>query len=109
MLTNSHINYRSEAGEIGDASLGNMLFKIAGPIGIATMKGYAYGFPKWINQQYFINPLPYGEGIIRKRRVAPNYSGIDFGFCGFDYPDNIDLMGEFGTELYFKHCEGLIR
>ena len=109
MITNSYINYRNPAGEIGDSSLGNMLFKIAGIIGIATNNGYNYGFPEWVNQQYFVNPLPKFTGQLKKRTIQGNFLNIDFGFMGFDYPDNIDLNGEFGTEQYFSHCEGLIR
>ena len=109
MITNSHINYRPKAGSKCDSSLGNMLFKIAGTIGIATMNGYSYGFPKWCNQEYFINNLPVYEGFLKAQRLPRTYDGFDFGFTGFNYRDNIDLMGEFGTWKYWHHCEGLIR
>lgn len=112
MITNSLINYRKAAENIGDASLGNMMFKIAGIIGIATKKGYQYGFPEWVNQKYFVNHLPGNTKSLRKMKVPGtdvNGYNIDFGFKGFDYPDNIDLNGEFGSWKYFEHCEDLIR
>lgn len=108
MITNVNINHSKADGAI-DASLGNRLFRIAGIIGIATKNGYQYGFPKWINQEFFVNPLPVFEGCLKPRRVQPNFAGYDFGFCGFDYPDNISLDGEFGSHKYFEHCESFIR
>lgn len=112
MITNSHINYRVGAGKVGDSSLGNMLFKIAGPIGIATKKGYSFGFPKWVNQEHFETQLPVFDRNLRKVKVQGiNIDGynIDFGFKGFEYPDDIDLNGEFGSWKYFAHCDDLIR
>jgi hypothetical protein len=109
MLTNTHINYRLKAGNKNDSSLGNMLFAIAGIIGIATKNGYSYGFPAWVNQEYFVNPLPKTNINLRKSKVQPDFAGFDFGFRGFDFPDNIDLQGEFGSWKYFQYCEGLIR
>lgn len=109
MITNTEINFKGDAGIVGDKSLGNILFKIAGIIGIAEKNGYKYGFPKWTSQQYFTNPLPICTAVYKRKKVPPNHLGFDFGFQGFNYQDNIDLVGEFGSEKYFEHCPDLIR
>lgn len=108
MLTNSYINYRKADGVV-DASLGNRLFRIAGVIGIATKNGYQYGFPRWQNQEFFVNPLPLFEGYVKPLRIPANFKGYDFGFTGFNYPDNRNIEGEFGSHKYFEHCADLIR
>jgi hypothetical protein len=112
MLTNTLINASPSmqaADVVGDASLGNRMLRIAGIIGIATKNGYEYAFPRWINQQYFINSLPYRLFFPPKVRIPPTLMGYDFGFRGFDFPDDIDLEGEFGSWKYWEHCEDLIR
>ena len=109
MITCTNINYRKSADNICDASLGNMMFKIAGIIGIATKNGYTFGFPQWINQSFFVNPLPPAVGSFKKKKIPGTILDIDFGFNGFDYPDNIDLNGEFGSWKYFQHCDDFVR
>lgn len=112
MLTNTLINAspsHNSAGVVGDSSLGNRLFRIAGIIGIAEKNGYEYAFPKWINQQYFKNTLPTRLFFPTKMRLPNNYMGYCFGFVGFDFPDNVDLEGEFGSWKYWEHCEDKIR
>lgn len=109
MITNSRINWRGGPGVENDCSFGNRLFRIAGVIGVATNNGYKYGFQKWNAQEYFVNSLPVFNGSLPYNRIKPNYRGIDFGFCGLDFPDNVDLDGEFGSHKYFSHCEDLIR
>lgn len=94
---------RPKADQISDCSLGNLLFFIAGTIGIAEKNGYAYGYPEWNNSEFFVNPLPplkNGE-----------YKEVDlgWGFNGFDVPDNSSLLGWMQTEKYFEHCEDIIR
>jgi hypothetical protein len=109
MLTYHNINYRKDAGQMCDASLGNMLFKIASVIGIATMNGYAYGFPEWVNQKFFKDHLPRFDGPLKTFKMRENFRGFDFGFPGVQVPDNRALCGEMGDWKYFEHCEGLIR
>jgi hypothetical protein len=108
MLTNTYINYR-KAGGVVDASLGNRLFRIAGIIGIATKNSYDYGFPIWDNQEYFVNPLPLCERYLKPAFVPKNFKGYDFGFYGFNFPDERNIEGEFGSPKYFEHCTDLIR
>jgi hypothetical protein len=109
MITCSKINFGRNAGVVGDCSFGNRLNKIAGIIGIATKNGYQFGFPNWIHQEYFVNKLPLATGYFTKTKVRANFAGYDFNFQGFQYKDNFDIDGEFGSFKYIEHCEGLIR
>ena len=94
---------RLRADQKCDCSLGNMMFFIAGTIGIALKNGYSFGFPKWNNNEFFVNELP--------EREQQDYTrlDIDWGFNGFDIPDGVSLFGWLQSEKYFEHCEGVIR
>jgi hypothetical protein len=107
-MCNSH-NYERRLSEKADCSLGNILFQIASVIGIATKNGYDYGFSPWVNQEYFVNPLPEKKGVFKKWEVNKNYKGFDIGFQGFEIPDNSEIAGYLGSEHYFEHCKDLIR
>jgi len=109
MITGSQLIYKNKADVQQDCSFGNILFRIAGTIGIAEKNGYEYGFKKWINQEYFKHPLPITEREFKKWKMPATYKGYDFGFNGFDVPDNIQLDGELASGEYFKHCEDKIR
>ena len=109
MLTNTFINLRQKADQVADCSLGNRLFRIAGVIGVAVKNGYDFGFPHWKNQEFFENKFPYFEGSLKTHRIPADVGNFDFGFKGFDFPDNVNLEGEFGSYHYFDHCADLIR
>lgn len=110
MITSIPWNYSRKADGSGDCSLGNVLFTIAGIIGVAIKNGYRYGFPDWPNQEYFVHPLPKLDDTALTLFVNPrNYRGFDIGFRGFNIPDNSIIHGYFGSEIYFKHCEEFIR
>ena len=110
MITAQPHNYFRKADASADCSLGNVLFTIAGVIGTAVKNKYAYGFKKWINQEYFLNPLPNVDGTnFRPFRVPLNYKGFDVGFQRFLVPDNTIINGYFGSRKYFEDCENLIR
>jgi len=101
---NEWFSNRPKANIRGDNSFGNILFFIASTIGIAMKNGYSYGFPEWNNQKYFVHPLP---------KVKPgSYTKIEIpegNFLGFNIPDNSSIWGYMQSELYFEHCEDLIR
>ena len=110
MITSVPHGYFTRADAMTDCSLGNVLFTIAGVIGVAVKNNYSYGFYGWPNQKFFRNPLPgVGNEVLKPFQNPINYKGYDVGFCGFDIPDRIKVNGYFGSEKYFKHCEGLIR
>ena len=94
---------RLRADQICDCSLGNMLFFIAGTIGIATKNDYSFGFPKWNNNEFFSNELPLRDDHDYTRL------DIDWGFNGFDIPDGVSLFGWLQSDKYFEHCEDLVR
>jgi hypothetical protein len=110
MITTNQLGKDLKADQKGDCSLGNTLFHIAGVIGIATKNGYSYSFPNWLQQEYFVNLLPKETRFIPKNyRIPANYAGFDFGFTGFNIPDNVNVIGELGSYKYFEHCDDLIR
>lgn len=110
MITSLPYNWTTKADQQKDCSLGNILFVIAGIIGVATKNNYKWGFQKWINQCYFKNPLP----ELPSMKLAPfqlqkNYQGFDVGFQGFNIPDNRIIDGYFGSLKYWQHCDSLVR
>jgi hypothetical protein len=109
MITTSQLGKALKASNKGDTSLGNAMFRIASVIGIAEKNGYEYGFPHWIQQEYFVNPLPKFLGNLKRYKITPTYGGFDFGFNGFGIPDNVNINGELASYKYFEHCEDIIR
>jgi hypothetical protein len=111
MITAEPHNYYAKAdGSAKDCSLGNVLFTIAGIIGVAVKNNYNYGFKSWVNQEYFVNPLPLIDSTQFKPFQNPiTYAGFDLGFCGFNIPDNVIVNGYFGSYKYFEHCTALIK
>lgn len=90
------------ADQPGDIGLGNMMYFVAGVIGIATKNGYDYGFFPWKDQKWFVNELP-------KNEIEYPQHNIDWGFHGFDIPDNVSVYGYMQSFKYIEHCEDLIR
>ena len=90
------------ADQPGDIGLGNMMYFIAGTIGIATKNGYEYGFFPWKDQRFFKNPLP------QNNIEYPQFM-IPWGFHGFTVPDNVSIYGYMQSFKYIEHCEDLIR
>jgi hypothetical protein len=110
MITSLPLNDVPRADVDCHCCWGNILFMIAGTIGLAIKNGYDYGFTNWANQEFFVNPLP----VIEEKdwnlyRIPVNYKGYDVGFRGFNIPDDRRIIGGFGSEKYFKHCEDAIR
>jgi hypothetical protein len=112
MISAQPHNYYKLADQPVDSSLGNVLFVIAGIIGIANKKRYSFAFPEWPNNRFFKYRLP----VVRDTRklksfcIPKNYKGFDIGFMGFDYiPDNAMIDGYLGSEKYFEHCKPSIR
>ena len=110
MITTVPHNYNTRADSKADCSFGNVLFSIAGTIGIAAKNRYPYGFYNWANQDFFVNKLPKIDVTnFIPYQIPINYKGYDIGFQGFDVPNNVRIMGYLGSWKYFEHCEGLIR
>jgi hypothetical protein len=110
MITAIPHNYSTRADSSVDCSFGNILFVIAGIIGIATKNRYSYGFHPWANQEFFVNKLPEIENKpLRLFQNPITFKGYDVGFAGFNIPDNVCINGYFGSGKYFEHCKGLIR
>lgn len=100
--------------------LGNMLFQIAGTIGIATAVREKFAFPPYQNNQhkntfdstedidlkkYFKNPLP-----LLDERLEFVTQEIPWGFFNMQLPEgNVDIVGYLQSEKYFKHAESIVR
>lgn len=98
----------------------NMLFSVAGTIGIATKSNQTYGFPKLINWdakerfgstedievwKHFVNPLP-------EHDPNPLYQEYPYfwGYRDITLPvGNWNMNSHFQSEKYFIHCIDLIR
>lgn len=111
MITTTRLQYSCNANTQKEMpfGFGNILFMVAGIIGVATKNGYSFGFNKWPNQDFFINPLPKIEKTLPVFNIPANFRGYDVGFQGFDIPDNKNIYGYFGSEKYFEHCKELVR
>jgi len=112
MISAQPHNYYKLADQPVDSSLGNVLFVIAGIIGIASKKRYSFAFPEWPNNRFFKHRLPVIRDPKRLRTFSmkKNYKGFDVGFLGFDnIPDNVMIDGYLGSEKYFDHCKESVR
>ena len=110
MITALPNNYFNKADSPKDCSLGNIMFVIAGIIGVAAKNGYKWGFEPWVNQQYFENELPGLDNIKYGTFQLPiTYQGFDIGFTGFNIPDNVRINGYFGSEKYWHHADKEVR
>jgi len=106
--------------------LGNQMFQYASLVGMAKSRGIEYG-------------IPYSNSateILVNANTGPEKLELPRAFCGLDaknvkrdgsqslyydraceynadlvrdLPDNIDILGYFQSEKYFKHCEKEIR
>jgi len=96
--------------------LGNQMFQYAALRGIANHKGYEYSIPSIET----LSQRPFGFDLIRCFNILPtqtnqNYSWINERTFEFDQylfdncPDNVDIVGYFQSEKYFKHIEDDIR
>jgi len=115
----------SSLGKVG--GIGNQLFQVACTISLAFTKNVSYAFPDWIGNYIFENSFNrlnnfktdylfnfqrfFGKEQIKKY-FKPNRI---FRQKGFYYknlkhlPNNVDLMGYFQSEKYFKRYENNIR
>lgn len=89
--------------------LGNQLFFVAGTIGIAKNNNTTYGFTSNMShsgidyQSIFKNPLPITNIIPNKQ-----YHQEQFCYSDIKINDDVELVGYFQSEKFFKHCEDLI-
>lgn len=87
--------------------LGNQMFQYSSLKGIANYKGYWYSIPEK-NDLKNCFKIPSTLKNYNYKSISTNKFEFDQYF--FDTcPDDIDIMGYFQTEKYFKHIEGEIR
>lgn len=89
--------------------LGNQMFFVASTIGISIKNNTTYGFTSQMGynnidyQNIFENSLP-----ITKEIPVEKYYQNGFSYYDIDI-DNVELIGYFQSEKFFKHCENIIR
>jgi hypothetical protein len=97
----------SKLGKHGN--LGNQLFEIASTIGIATKHNVPCIFPEWEYARFFKGPFP----ISYNKKIEFDYQveepGYTYHDLTIDTGKNVDLLGWFQSEKYWKHCEGNIK
>lgn len=87
--------------------LGNQMFQYAALKGIATHKGYWYSIPEKnsLVEHFKIPPTLSNQNTQSVYEETFEFNENLFNTC----PDDIDLIGYFQTEKYFKHIEEQIR
>lgn len=88
-----------------DGRMGNNMFQIASPIGIAVANKLEYGFESWKYQYYFKNPLPEKKIDIYYKVMERNFHYDQYIISNYNY----ELNGFFQSWKYFAHCEDIIR
>jgi hypothetical protein len=89
--------------------LGNQLFFVAATIGIATNNNTTYGFTSNMGhsgidyQSIFKNPLPITTLVPIKKHHQEN-----FNYSNIVINDDVEIIGYFQSEKFFKHCKDLI-
>lgn len=87
--------------------LGNQMFQYAAVIGIAKNKNFDYCFPlQQTDIQKYFN-LTAKNQLYSARKITINR--CSFEPMVFNLPDELDYIGYFQTEKYFKHCSDFIR
>ncbi len=87
--------------------LGNQMFQYAAVKGIATHKKYWYSVP---NNSDIFNCFKLPQTLTNQNKSSINVDKFEFDEYFFNNcPDDIDLIGYFQSEKYFKHIENQIR
>ncbi len=95
----------SKLGKKGN--LGNQLFEIASVIGLADKHEVGAVFPPWEYATYFQGPFLHDTDLKFDVQVRePHYHYADLIL---DAGRNVDLLGWFQSEKYWKHCEDKIK
>lgn len=91
----------------------NMLYQVAGVIGIARRNGFDFAFPLLINHdhkerfgsaedcdvyKYFVNPLPVYDGP-----TLPDHP-VQWGYHDVKLDRSVSLSGHFQSEKFFEHA-----
>jgi hypothetical protein len=87
--------------------LGNQMFQYASLRGIASHNGYSYSIPK---DTSLTECFKISETLHNQNYESISVDRFEFDKNFFDTcPDNVDLLGYFQSEKYFKHIEDKIR
>lgn len=87
--------------------LGNQMFQYAALRGIASKKGYWYSIPK-NNELTKCFKIP--ETLPNQNKRAFKVEQFEFDQLVLDHcPDDVDILGFFQSEKYFRHIDNEIR
>lgn len=96
----------------------NMLYQVAGVIGIARRNGFDFAFPQLVNHdhrerfgsaedcdvyRHFENPLPVYDGP-----TLPDHP-VQWGYHDVRLTRSVSLSGHFQSEKFFEHCIDEVR
>lgn len=93
----------SQLGQLG--RLGNQLWQIAACAGYSNKYNVPYIIPHWKYAQYFNWEFAQSEPIPQFQR----YNEPNFHYNEIPEIPEIDLYGYFQSDLYFRHCEDIIK
>lgn len=110
-------------GKLG--RFGNMLFQVAGTIGIALRNNEAFAFPPFINydhrdrfgsdedcdlEKYFLKRLPYiSLEEIERRKFQRRFIHWGYHDVMLSKYNDWDIEGHLQSEKYFSHCIDTVR
>lgn len=89
----------------GMGRIGNSLFQISCVVGFARKHGMDYVLPKWKHADAFKNKINQSDSV----PPFPIYKEPNFHYNEIPNYKDVDLVGYFQGEKYFKHCENEIR
>lgn len=92
----------SKLGQYGRA--GNQLFQIAATISLALQNNDKYVFPPWSLEKYFNLHNCFSEDI----KFKYQYHEQHFHYIPIQYQSDLDLIGFFQSEKYFKDNKDII-
>lgn len=97
--------------------LGNQMFQYAALFSLAKNKNYTFGIPlqntewgisAWYDCKLFL-PSIFNITALNLNSIENKYQfryeKLTFNPAFFELPDNIDILGYFQSEKYFKHCK----
>lgn len=86
--------------------LGNAMFQLSSTISLALRNNDNFLFPQWPFSSFFNIPE---DRFVEKLPACSDYHEPFFHYQSIPYKKNLNLVGYFQSEKYFKDCEGEIR
>jgi hypothetical protein len=92
------------------ARLGNQLFFVASTMGIAKRNNTTYSFSSDLGHSGLDYKMLFEHSIPKTNYVPEKkYHQEGYGYYDVDITDDVELIGYFQSEKFFKHCENEVR